>query len=703
MSTKAWLVSMALAVDAAAQTAASPPPTRRDDVREVLHGVEIVDPYRWLEDGQGPQTRAWIDAQNAYTQSVVAARPAGAAIRERIAALARYDTQAVPQRRGSRYFLWKRRASDDLAIHYVREGLSGPDEVLLDPHPLSPDHTVSVSVEDVSDDGKLLLYGLRRGGEDETELRVRDVEKRQDLADVLPRGLYRGASLRPDGRGFYYAVQDRKTGIRIRYHAVGTPVASDVEVFGSGYGPGQWISAQVSENGRHLLISVQHGWARNELFVQDLGSAAPPRAIVKDVDAHFRADFAGDRLIVQTDWKAPRWRIVEVDLKDPAPERWREIVPEGPDAIQGFVLAGGRLLVHDLRDVASRLRVVSLEGRSLGDLPLPGPGSVAALQARWADDEVFFAFNSYTAPGSTHRADVRTLQVAAWWRPDVPFDSAAHETRQVWYASKDGTRVPMFLTHRKGLARDGRRPTLLYGYGGFNVSLLPSFHPLSAWWIEQGGVFAVPALRGGGEFGEAWHRDGMLEKKQNVFDDFIAAGEWMIANGYTDASRLAIRGGSNGGLLVGAALTQRPELFRAVLCDFPDLDMVGYHRFENNNPPALLEYGDASKPEQFKFLYAYSPYQKVKPGTAYPAVLLTTGDADTRVPPLQARKMTARLQAATSSGRPVLLHYDTKAGHAGGRPMGKVVDDIALQATFLAGELGMELGRRRSDPGLMVR
>jgi prolyl oligopeptidase len=495
--------------------------------------------------------------------------------------------------------------------------------------------------------------------------------------------------LRPDGKGLYYAQQDRKTGIRIRHHVVGTAGASDTEVFGAGYGPGQWISAQVSESGRYLLLGVQHGWARNELFVQDLASGAPPRPIVKDVDAHFRADFAGDRLIVQTDWNAPRWKIVEIPLDDPRPERWREIVAHGPDAIQGFAPAGGKLVVHDLRDVASRLRVVSLEGKPLGDLPLPGPGAVGAVQTRWADDEVFFAFNSYTTPASTYRADVRSMKVERWWRPDVPFETAAYETGQVWYASKDGTKVPMFLTHRKGLAKDGRRPALLYGYGGFNVSLLPSFSSLAAWWVEQGGVFAVPALRGGGEFGEEWHRAGMLEKKQNVFDDFIGAGEWLVANGWTSPERLAIRGGSNGGLLVGAALTQRPELFRAVLCDFPDLDMVGYHRFENNNPPALLEYGDASKPEQFKFLYAYSPYQRVKPGTAYPAVLLTTGDADTRVPPLQARKMTARLQAATSSGRPVLLHYDTKAGHAGGRPLGKIVDDVTLQATFLAGELGM--------------
>jgi prolyl oligopeptidase len=690
MSTRALLAWIALATGAAAQPALPTlPTTRRDDVREVLHGVEIVDPYRWLEDGKSPETRAWIDAQNAYTQAVLGSRPERTAIRERVSALARYDTQSVPQRRGVRYFLSKRAVTDDLPIQYVREGLAGKDEVLLDPHPLSPDHTVSVSAEDVSEDGGLLLYALRRGGEDETELRLRDVAKRQDLADVMPRQLYRGAVLRPDGKGFYYAQQDRKTGIRIRHHAIGSPNASDTEVFGSGYGPGQWIGAQVSESGRYLLLGVQHGWARNELFVQDLGSGGPPRAIVKDVDAHFRPEFAGDRLIVQTDWKAPRWRIVEIPLDDPRPERWREIVPEGPDAIQGFAPAGGKLLVHELRNVASRLRVVSLEGQTLGELPLPGPGAVGAVQARWTDDEVFFGFNAYTAPGSTYRADVRAMKVERWWRPDVPFDSAAYETEQVWYASKDGTKVPMFLTHRKGLAKDGRRPTLLYGYGGFNLSLLPSFQALAAWWVEQGGVFAVPALRGGGEFGEEWHRAGMLENKQNVFDDFIAAGEWLIANGWTAPDRLAIRGGSNGGLLVGAALTQRPELFRAVLCDFPDLDMVGYHRFENNNPPALLEYGDASKPEQFKFLYAYSPYQKVKAGTTYPAVLLSTGDADTRVPPLQARKMTARLQAASASSRPVLLHYDTKAGHAGGRPMGKVVDDFALQATFLAGELGM--------------
>jgi prolyl oligopeptidase len=685
------LVALANAGDLIAQTALpAPPPTRRDDVREVLHGIEILEPYRWLEDGKSAETRRWIDAQNRYAHALLDRRPGREALRDRLTALSRYDVQSVPMRRGGRYFIEKRRVADDLPIVYVRDGLAGPDEVLLDPHPLSPDHTVDVDVADVSEDGRVMVYGLRRGGEDETELRVRDVARRADLPDVLPRGLYRGVSLEPDGSGFYYAFQDRRTGVRIRRHAMGTPPARDVEVFGSGYGPSQWIGASVSETGKHLLVTVQHGWARNEVFVQDLAAAGPIRTIVKDVEAHFRPAFAGERLIVQTDWKAPRWRIVEVDLADPAPERWREIVPEGADAIQGFVPVGGKLVVHYLRNVTSRLALVSLEGKVTGELALPGPGSASALQGRWDGDEAFFGFTSHTTPRGTYRADLRSGTVEQWWRPQVPFESEAYETKQVWYASKDGTKVPMFVSHRKGLAPDGQRPTLLTGYGGFNVSITPGFDPSAAWWLEQGGVYAVANLRGGGEFGEDWHRAGMLEKKQNVFDDFIAAAEWLVANRYTSAGRLAIRGASNGGLLVASAFTQRPELFRAVLCEFPDLDMVGYHRFENNNPPALLEYGNASLPEQFRFLRAYSPYQKVKPGTKYPAVLLTTGDADTRVPPLQARKMTARMQAATSSGWPVLLLYDTNAGHAGGRPIGKVVEDLSLEMAFLAWQLGME-------------
>jgi prolyl oligopeptidase len=668
----------------------APPPTRQDNLREILHGVEIVDPYRWLEDQASPETRTWIEAQNRYTHGALDGVPWRGAIRDRLNALSRHDVQGTPLTRGGRYFLRKRRVQDDLWILYLRQGRDAPDEVLLDPHPLSSDHTTDTTLEDISADGRVLVYGVRRGGEDETELRVRDVTTRKDLPDVLPRALYRGVSLKADGSGFYYALQSRETGIRIRYHGLGTPTSPDPEVFGAGYGPSAWVGARVSENGRHVLLDVQHGWARNEVFVQSLATAGAIMPVVTGLDAHFQADFAGDRLIVFTDWKAPNGRIVEVDPADPTPERWREIVPAATDAIQSFALAGGTLVVHYLHDVTSRLALFSLDGKDQGTLALPGAGTVGDIEGRWESGEAFFDFTSYILPRATYRADLKTGTVEPFWRPRVPFDPEAFETRQVWFPSKDGTRVPMFIVHRKGLTLDGQRPTLLYGYGGFNVSITPHFSAFVAWWLERGGVYAVANLRGGGEFGEAWHRAGMLEKKQNVFDDFFAASEWLIANRYTSASRLAIQGVSNGGLLVAAALTQRPDLYRAVLCGFPDLDMVGYYRFPNNNPPALLEYGDASKPEQFPFLYAYSPYQRVTPGIRYPAVLLSTGDADTRVPPLQARKMTARLQAATASGRPVFLLYDTKAGHAGGRPIGKIVEDQSLEAAFLVQELGMD-------------
>jgi prolyl oligopeptidase len=667
----------------------APPVTRRDDVPETLHGVTIVDPYRWLENQASPETRAWIDSQNRYAHSLLDPLSMRGAIHDRLTALTRQDAQWAPTERAGRYFILKRGAEDDLPVLYVRDGLAGSDAVLLDPAPLSPDHTTSVSIEDISMDGSILAYGVRTGGEDETELRLRSTRTLEDLPDRLPRALYRGVSLRPDGNGFYYARQDRASGIRIRYHAVGSSIDEDTEVFGAGYGPSDWVGATVSENGRHLLLSVSHGWASSEVFVQDLDPPGSPRPIVRGLDAHVQAAFAGDRLIAQTDWRAPTGRIVEIDAADPAPEKWRDIVPAGEDAIEGMALVGGHVVVHRLHDVAARLDVYALDGAHQGAIALPGSGTVANLAGRFDRDELFFDFQSYTKPPSTLRASVASRTTAPFWKSAIPFDARGYETRQVWFASKDGTRVPMFVVLRKGLALDRRNPTLLYGYGGFAVSITPAFSSTAAWWLEQGGVYAVANIRGGSEFGEAWHKAGMLGKKQNVFDDFIAAAEWLVASRYTSPDRLAIRGGSNGGLLVGAAMTQRPDLLRAVLCEFPDLDMIGYRRFPNNNPPALLEYGDASKPDEFEYLLAYSPYQKVTRGTLYPAVLFTTGDADTRVPPLQARKMTARMQAATASGRPVLLLYDTKAGHAGGRPLGKIVDDQALEMAFLAWQLGM--------------
>ena len=676
-------------------SAPPPPATRVETVVDTFHGVEIADDYRWLEDQESPETRAWIDAQNAYTESVLADRPERAAIAQRLDELMRIDRISSPTQRGNRYFIWKKRADDDLWIHYVREGLDGEDRVLLDPHLLSEDNTTAVSVDDISLDGTIMVYGIRRGGTDETELRVMDVDSGEDLPVRFPTALYRGVTLAPDGTGFYYNLQERDTGTRVRYHELGTDPADDPVVFGEGYGPGAWIWTDISDSGRFLIFTVSHGWDRTELHLQDLKESRPITTLADDLDAEFFSAFAGDRLFVQTTWQAPKKRILEVDLNQPSswekgPETWKEVVPEGEDAIEGFSLVGGQLFVRTLHNVNSKIERFSLDGTSLGELELPGVGTAGTPSGHWTGQSAFFSFRSFTTPATTYRYDVASQTSEVWSQAEVPFDATGFTTEQVWYTSKDGTRVPMFLVHREDIERDGDRPTLLYGYGGFNVSLTPGFSPFVAWWIEQGGVYARANLRGGGEFGDMWHKAGMLENKQNVFDDFIAAAEWLIANDYTQSSRLAIQGGSNGGLLVGAAMTQRAELYRAVLCEFPDLDMVRYWQFENNNPPALLEYGDASDPEQFKFLHAYSPYQKVTDGVAYPAVMLTSGDGDTRVPPLQARKMTARLQAATSSGRPVFLHYDTKAGHAGGQPLSKAVDDLSLKAIFLLSQLGVE-------------
>jgi prolyl oligopeptidase len=667
-----------------------PPATRQDNVREVIHGVEIVDPYRWLEDQDSAETRRWVTAQNAYTHALLDTQPMRARIYNRLMEMLRHDSVGAPVEENGYYFFMKKGADQDLWSIYRRKGSFGRDELLVDPHPLSPDHTTTVSMEAVTTDGSLLAYAVRRGGEDETEIHLLDTQDRRELPDRLPRALYLGFSWKRDKSGFYYTCGRRDIGKRIYYHALGSDSAQDPEIFGEGYGPDTWISPYASEDGRYLLATVDKGWARSELYLQNLAAGGAFRPLVTGVDAKFSPQFAGDFLIVKTDWQAPRSRILKIDLRDPRPENWREIVPASQDTLEDFAVIGHKLFVNYLHNVTSQIRIYSLDGQPLGEISLPSLGS-AGIEGRWDRDEGVLYFSSFTTPPTIYRYSASTGKRDLWYREPVPFDPDRVVIEQVWYSSKDGTPIPMFLVHRKGLEADGQRPTLLYGYGGFAVSLTPHFSPSAAWWVEQGGVYALANIRGGSEFGEEWHRAGMLEKKQNVFDDFIAAAEWLIQNKYTNPQRLAIEGASNGGLLMGAVLTQRPELFRAVVCEHPDLDMVRYYQFtKNNNPPALLEYGNAADPAQFKFLYAYSPYQRVQPGTAYPAALITSGDADTRVPPEQARKMAARLQAATRSGYPVLLLYDTKAGHSGGKPFIKIVEDLSLELSFLAWQLGMK-------------
>ena len=683
---------IAPAAGADEQKVTAPPPTRTDNVRDTMHGVEIVDPYRWLEDQQSPETRAWIDAQNSYTQSLLAQRPSLPTIRTRLAGLMRSDRMSVPRVRGGQYFFTLQRADQDLAVICRRSSATAEAQTLVDPLPMSSDHTTSVGLMDVSHDGQRMAYSIRRGGTDEVEVRVRDVTTGKDLADTLAYGLYGSVSLTHDGDGLFYARRSRETGGRILFHRMGTPVASDVEVFGKGYGKDIWVDASVSEDGRHVVYSAGHGWGRGEVYVGGIAPDSKIVPVVTDIDAHFNCTLVGDRMLILTDWKAPKYRLMAADLAKPAPDQWRELVPESKDVLQDITVIGDRIYATYLHDVATEIQLFSLEGKAQGAVPLPGLGA-ASVSGEIDGTEAFVSFTSFTTPPVVFRDDVKTGKRDVWSKSGFDVDPEKFTVSQVWYASKDGTRVPMFLIYKKGLTPDGNRPVLLYGYGGFNVAITPAFRATAVVFAEHGGVFAVANIRGGSEFGEAWHKAGMLANKQNVFDDFIAAGDWLVANKWTNPSRLAIQGGSNGGLLVGASLTQRPALYRAVLCQFPDLDMVRYYQFKNNNPPALLEYGNASDPEQFKYLVKYSPYQNVKPGTAYPAVMLTSGNADTRVPPLQARKMTARLQSATTSGRPIVLRYDTRAGHAGGRPLAKVIDDTSEEMAFLFWQLGMEEGK----------
>jgi prolyl oligopeptidase len=672
--------------------ASKPPETRRHNVAEVLHGVKIVDPYRWLEDQESPETRAWIDAQNEYTDARLGSVPGRESLEKRLAELMRIDTIGVPRARNGRYFFSKKKADQDLSVIYMRKGLAGEDEALIDPHPMSPEHTTSVSVLDVSEDGSLLLYGVRQGGEDELTPQLIKVDTRETLPDRLIKARYFSFSLTPDNRGFYY-TRFEEEGPRVYYHAIGSDSGQDVQVFGEGYGREKIITASLSEDGRHLLIHVLHGSSadKTEVYYQDVAAQSPVVPIVNDIEARFFGAVGGDHLFLHTNWEAPKGRIVAVDLGNPAREHWKEIVPESDSVIEegGLFLAGGQLLIHYLESVRSRVKVFSPAGESVGDITLPALGSVRALRSGWGQKEAFYAFASFHVPTTIYRYNVAQGTQQVWAQLAVPVDTGKFMVRQVWYQSKDKTLVPMFLVHRKGLRLDGTNPTLMTGYGGFNLSRTPYFSSSAVLWVERGGVFALPNLRGGGEFGEEWHRAGMLEKKQNVFDDFIAAAEWLIQNGYTHPSKLAIAGGSNGGLLVGAALTQHPDLFQAVICAYPLLDMVRYHKFLVARF-WVPEYGSSEDPEQFKYLYAYSPYHQVKPGTEYPAVLFTTGDADTRVAPLHARKMAALLQSATGSERPVLLDYDTESGHVGGAaPVSKRIEDLANQFSFLVWQLGL--------------
>ncbi len=671
-----------------------PPATERDPVVDTLHGLAVTDDYRWLEDQDSPETRAWIDAQNAYAELFVGDTPLRDEVEARVRELMDVPGPLFPRRAGDFEYFTFRKPGEEVAAIRRRPAPEEPQrdpidpggdfEIVLDPLDLDPTGTTSVSIRDFSPDGDLMIYAVRDGGQDEVEVRVRDLEAGEDLPERLPNFLYGGISFNRDGTGFYYVSRSREVGGRVRLHMLGTDVADDIELFGEGHGPEKFVGFTEGGEGRYMVYTVQHGWARTDVYLQDRAAVGP---IIVGAPARFRARFVEDELWLLTNLDAPNNRVVALDPANPDPANWRVALPETDDLLTGYQIIGDHIQANYLHNVSSRIVRYEMDGTPAGEIPVP-EHHVAELRS-WGEGTALLTLNSLVTPSHILRIDLETMETEPWRPSSVPFDGTDYEVSQHWYTSADGTRGPLYVAHRRGLELTGDTPTLLYGYGGFNVNLMPRFDNRAAVWMERGGVYAMATLRGGGEFGETWHRDGMLEHKPNVFADFIAAAEWLIDAGYTNPDRLAIRGGSNGGLLVASAMTRRPELFRAVFCGFPDLDMVRFPQFtRTNNMPALLEYGNAAVREEFDVLKTFSPYQNVRDGVAYPAVMLTQGDLDTRVPPLQARKMAARLQRASASGLPVILDYDPRAGHAGGRTFSRNVRNAAMELAFLWGQVG---------------
>jgi prolyl oligopeptidase len=605
----------------------------------------------------------------------------------------------MPIERGNDYFFEKRLSGEDQSSIYERHGWTGKDERLIDPAQFSRDPNTSVDLADVSRDGTLVAYRVRAGGADETTICVFNVKTRKKLEDELPAAIHWSVNFTPDGSGLFYTRTDRLHALLFQ-HVLGTRPSHDTLLFGNEFrgeelGPIDMIQSNVTDDGRYLVVEVNRGVPakRVDIVFQDLTKpGAPFDVLVWGLDAHFSAIYARGAWYVRTDYQSPNGRIMKAD-PGVLPDQWATVVPEGPDVIDGFSIIGGKIYLRRLKDVKTEVTAYTLDGKPAEAIAMDGIGSASAVYGRAADRYGFFSFESFIVPPTIYRLDTTTGQREVFAQPRIPFDSSQYELTQVFFKSKDGTRVPMFIAGKKGLKRDGSTRLLMTGYGGFDLSELPVWNPVYAWWMEQGGWFALPNLRGGSEYGEHWHEQAMFEKKQNVFDDWFAAAEYLIAEKYTSPEHFAITGRSNGGLLMGASITQRPELFSAVLCGYPLLDMLRYHKFLQG-PHWVTEYGSADNQKQFEYLLKYSPYQNVKVRTDYPAVMFFTGDSDTRVDPLHARKMTALLQAASKSGRPVLLHYSVNGGHSAGVSLEQLIQDSTDQLTFLWTETGQSADRK---------
>jgi prolyl oligopeptidase len=665
------------------------------------HGTLVADPYRWLEDPDSEETTAWVEAENEVTFAYLEAIPARERIKERLTQLWNYEKYGVPFKKGERYFYFKNDGLQNQSVLYTLTALTGEPTVLLDPNTLSEDGTVALAGLSISEDGKFLAYSLSTSGSDWQEWKVRDVESGQDLADHLKWVKFSGASWTQDSRGFFYSRYDEPNDTtkhqeanyfqKLFYHRLGAPQAEDVLVY-ERLDEKEWgFSGEVTEDGTYLIISVWKGTdSKNLVFYKDLSSAdAGVIELINTFEANYSFIEHEDTLFwFQTDLEAPRGRVITIDISQPERENWKEVIPQAAETLGGVSVLNHQFVVSYLKDAHTQIKIFSLEGSFEHEVALPGLGSAGGFSGKKHDTETFYSFTGFTTPNTIYRYDMVRDQSTIFREPKVEFNPEDYQTKQVFYKSKDGTQIPMFITHKKGLKLDGQNPTYLYGYGGFNASLTPGFSVSNLVWMEMGGVYALPNLRGGGEYGEDWHQAGTKLKKQNVFDDFIAAAEWLIAHQYTAPAKLAIGGGSNGGLLVGACMAQRPDLFGAALPAVGVMDMLRFQKF-TIGWAWVAEYGSSENAEEFKALYAYSPLHNLKPGTAYPATLITTADHDDRVVPAHSFKFAAALQETHKGEAPVLIRIETKAGHGAGKPTTKVIEEAADRWAFLVRTLGM--------------
>lgn len=678
------------------------PFTRRDDTRENYHGTVVADPYRWLEDAASPEVQAWSEAQNALTRSYLDAIPMRERIQARYTELMNYAKYSVPRKKGDRYYFAKNSGLQNQAVLYRQDAPGGESSVVLDPNTLSSDGTVALTNQVFSKDGRLLVYGTSSSGSDWQELHIRDVDSGTDYPDLIRWCKFTSIAWRDDNAGFYYSrfpepgtvpPEDQTNFNQVYWHQLGTQQTEDILTYERPDAKELGFHPLITDDGKYLLLHVWNGTdPRNRIYYREVASDGDFVRLLDEADASY--DFLGNDgplFYFHTNLNAPRGRIIAIDIRQPERTNWRELVPEQEDVIAFSLMVNSQFVIAYMHHAHHTLHIYGTDGRFVREITLPTLGSIVGISGEQTDTELFFSFTSFLYPPTIYRYDFTDQSLSLLYKTETSFNAAGYETQQIFYNSKDGTRVPMFLIHKKGLKLDSNNPVLLYGYGGYNVSMTPSYSTTIGLWVENGGVYAVANLRGGNEYGEEWHQAGMLEKKQNVFDDFIAAAEWLIANKYTTSSKLAIMGGSNGGLLVAACMVQRPELYGAVICRVPVIDMLRYHRFTVGRY-WVGEYGNAEKSkEHFDFLYAYSPLHNVKEGTVYPATLIMTADTDDRVVPAHAKKFTATLQAANGGNNPILLRLEMKAGHGLGKPTTKVIEEESDMLAFLFQRFGMNI------------